>query len=122
MGHVRRPAADGALDEHSPLCQPRHDAVPGEETGASRGHAGRALGNDQAAVRDGVEQLGVRGWVCAIGAAWEHGDGGSAGDEGTAVGSLVDAVRRAADDGLAHGCEISAEVACLFQAVARRGA
>lgn len=83
--------------------------------------AGRALGDDQAALRDGVEELRMCCRVSAIGAAWDQGDGGSAGDHSAAVGGLVDAVRRPADDGLSHGCEISAEIAGQLQAVARRG-
>jgi hypothetical protein len=59
-------------------------------------------------LRDRVEQLGVRGWIRAIDAAGHDSDRGAAGDQCAAVGGLVDAERKTADDRLPHGGELSA--------------
>ena len=60
----------------------------------------------------------MRGRVGAVDAAGQDGDGRAAGEEGTAVRRLVDAVGEAADDGVAHGGEVAAQLGRLLGAVA----
>nr|WP_257424471.1 hypothetical protein [Nocardioides carbamazepini] len=121
-GHAEGAAADGALDDHGAFGQAGDNPVPGEEPGAGGRGSRWRLGDDQAAVGDRLEQLGVRGRVGPVDPAGHDGDGRAAGEEGAAVRCLVHAVRESADDGVAHGREVPAQLRRLMCAVACRGA
>jgi hypothetical protein len=120
VGGVERAAADCALHDHGPRREPRDDPASCQESSPGGRSSGRGLGDDHAALRDGLEQLRVRGRIGAIDSAGHHGDGGAAGGQNSAMGGLVDAEREAADDGLTHGGQLSAQVARLLHAVAGR--
>ena len=61
------------------------------------------------------------GRVGPVDTAGQDGDGRAAGEECAAVSGLVNAVGESADDGVAHGCEVAAQLGCLLGAVAGGG-
>lgn len=63
----------------------------------------------------------MRGRVGPVDLAGHDGDGRAAGEKGAAVRCLVHPVRESADDGVAHGREVPAQLRRLVCAVACRG-